>query len=96
MIISGSTWSGKTYLIRSIVQSLTSLFRSRTAVKVLCSTGNSANHILGTIHSFLYISTSVKVTKDMSIPDGAMGIQLQENCQGLVALLVKIGLWLDA
>ena len=89
IIISGSAGSGKTYLIRSIVQFITSLFGSKTAAKVLCPTGNSANLLSGTtIHSFLKIPTSVKVTKDMSVPNGAMGIQLQENCQGLVALLV--------
>jgi hypothetical protein len=58
-------------------------------VQVLCPTGNSANLVSGvTLHSFLKIPTTSKATKEMVAPDGPSGEKLQQNCDGIVALLV--------
>ena len=89
MVIAGQAGSGKSYLINCIVHSIRQLYQTNKSVQVLCPTGSSANLISGkTIHSFLKIPCGPKCLKDMSPPVGSTGERLQQNCEGLICLLV--------
>jgi hypothetical protein len=58
MIVSGTAGSGKSFLIKCLVNAIRSLFNNNSTVQVLCPTGNSANLISGvTLHSYLKIPT---------------------------------------
>ena len=89
MVISGTAGTGKSYLIKCMVYAIKRLFNSNKSVQVLCPTGNSANLISGvTLHSFLKVPTNFKSKGKMTPPDGSLGEKLQNNCQGVHALLV--------
>ena len=89
MVIAGTAGTGKSYLIKCLVNSIRQLFNSNRSVQVLCPTGNSANLISGvTLHSFLKLPTSSKSKGEMIPPDGSLGENLQKSCQGLHALLI--------
>ena len=89
VIISGTTGSGKSYHIQSLVRVIKLLFNSDKAVQVLCPTGCRAILISGrTTHRFLKIPTSTRATKEISPPDGVTGETLKTNCQELVCLIV--------
>ena len=89
LIVSGTAGSGKSFLIKCLVNEIQSVFNNSKSVQVLCPTGNSANLIGGkTIHSFLKIPTGPAFNKEMSPPDGERCKKLQENFENLVALIV--------
>ena len=89
LIVAGVAGSGKSYLIKCLVHSIRKYHHNNKAVQVLAPTGNSANLISGkTIHNFLKVPCGPKSRKDMSFPTGPKAEQLQENCEGLVCLLI--------
>ena len=89
MVVTGTAGSGKSFLIKSLVKTIRTLFHSNRSVQVLCPSGNSANLMDGqTAHSFLKIPTHNK-GKDMKPPEGTVGEALQENCKDLKVLLVE-------
>ena len=88
LIVTGTAGSGKSYLIKCLVKTIRTLFKTNNSVQVLCPTGNSANLIDGqTLHSFFKLPGFNK-HKDMRPPEGAAGDSLQENCAELKVLLV--------
>ena len=88
MVVSGTAGSGKSFLIKCIVEATRTIFASNKAVQILCPTGSSVNIISGvTLHSFLKIPTT-KRGRDMQVPEGSIGESLQKNCEGLKVLLV--------
>ena len=90
LVVAGTAGSGKSFLIKCLVHSIRRLFNRNKAVQVLCPTGGSANLVSGmTYHSFLKIPTRASSVKgELSHPGGSAGANLQNNCEGVVALLV--------
>lgn len=88
MIVSGTAGSGKSYLIKCSIKSIRLFYNTNQCIQVVCPTGNSANIIGGsTLHSFFKVPTTFKGA-DLSQPSGAIGDQIQRNCEGLKVLLV--------
>lgn len=88
MIVSGTSGSGKSFLIKCLVKAIRIIFSSNKAVQVVCPTGNSANIISGvTLHSFLKVPTHNR-GQEMKPPVGSLGENLQKHCEGLNVLLV--------
>ena len=89
VIVAGTAGSGKSHLIKCLVKTIRSLFKTNKSVQVLCPTGNSANLISGvTLRSFLKVPTSNSKLKEMSPPDGTLGESLQNNLDGVEVLLI--------
>ncbi len=88
LIVAGTAGSGKSFLIKCLLKTIRSLFKSNKSVQVVCPTGSSANLINGvTLHSFFKIPMSSK-SKEMSPPEGSSGETLQNNSAGLKVLLL--------